>query len=464
VHKLPQSVLDYIRKHDLLRAGDRAGIAVSGGADSVALLRILLELHRELGIVLSVVHFNHKLRGAESDSDEEFVRELAAAHELQFICEIGYVRAHAEKKKSSLETAARELRYEFFTKTLQPRDLDKIATAHTMDDQAETVLLKLARGAGTRGLAGIYPKISTQHSALSIQQGKAVVRPLLETRRSELEAYLAELKQAWREDSSNRELRHMRNRVRHEILPRLEQNVNPRVREALAEAAEIARAEEEFWSEKVAHLLPQFWKRREAAGSLNWKSVEQLGLAVQRRLIRAAAESLGLNLEFRHVEEVLSLGEARASATLPNGWSARWHKGQIHFERGGKTATNYEYQLPVPGKISVPEAKIVIEAALIPGKNTDDGHQREQLLLPRLAASLVVRNWRAGDRFWPAHAKQPKKIKELLQDRNITGDEKKRWPVVANGDEVVWVAGMGIRRDLQVKGREGVLILESPLE
>jgi tRNA(Ile)-lysidine synthase len=118
----------------------------------------------------------------------------------------------------------------------------------------------------------------------------------------------------------------------------------------------------------------------------------------------------------------------------------------------------------VPGKISVPEAKIVIEAALIPGKNTDDGHQRERLLLPRLAASLVVRNWRAGDRFWPAHAKQPKKIKELLQDRNITGDEKKRWPVVANGDEVVWVAGMGIRRDLQVKGREGVLILESPLE
>jgi len=464
VHKLPQSVLDYIRKHDLLRAGDRAGIAVSGGADSVALLRILLELRRELGIVPSVVHFNHKLRGAESETEEQFVRELAAAHELQFICASGDVKAHAVKKKVSLETAARELRYEFFTKTLQTRDLDKIATAHTMDDQAETVLLKLSRGAGTRGLAGIYPKISIQHSALSIQQGKAVVRPLLETRRSDLEAYLAELKQAWREDSSNRELRHMRNRVRHEILPRLVQHVNPRVREALAEAAEIARAEEEFWSEKVAHLLPQFWKRRETAGSLNWKSVEQLGLAIQRRLIRAAAQSLGLNLEFRHVEEVLSLGEARTRATLPNGWSARWHRGQIHFQRGAKTATNYEYQLPVPGKISVPEAKIVIEAALVSRKNTDDGHQREELLLPRLAASLVIRNWRAGDSFWPAHTKQPKKIKELLQDRNITGDEKKRWPVVANGDEVVWVSGLGARRDLRPKANAGVLILESPLE
>jgi tRNA(Ile)-lysidine synthase len=196
---------------------------------------------------------------------------------------------------------------------------------------------------------------------------------------------------------------------------------------------------------------------------LNWRPIEQLGLAVQRRVIRAAAESLGLNLEFRHVEEVLGLGEACTRATLPNGWSARWHKGQIQFERGSKAATNYEYQLPVPGKITVPEARIVIEAALVPAKNTEDGHQREQLLLPRFAQGLVVRNWRAGDRFWPANAKQPKKIKELLQERNITGDEKKRWPVVASGDEVVWVAGLGVRRDLWPETQQGVLILESPL-
>jgi tRNA(Ile)-lysidine synthase len=461
VNKLAQSVLDYIRKHDLLRPGDRVGVAVSGGADSVALLRILLELRGELGIVLSVVHFNHKLRGAESDSDEQFVRELTVAHELKFICDIGDVRAQAAKKKVGLETAARELRYKFFTSVLQSRDLDKIATAHTIDDQAETVLLKLTRGAGTRGLAGVYPKISTQRSALSIQPGKAVVRPLLETRRPDLEAYLTELKQTWREDSSNRELRHMRNRVRHEILPRLEQHVNPSVRETLGEAAEIARAEEEFWSEKIAHRLPQFWTSYDAGGSLNWKPIEQLGLAVQRRVIRAAAESLGLNLEFRHVEEVLGLGEARTRATLPNGWSARWHRGQIHLECGPKGPTDYEYHLPVPGKITVPEAGIVIEATLVSRKKSDD---REPLLLPRFAASLVVRNWRAGERFWPANAKQPKKIKELLQDRNITGEEKKRWPVVASGDDVVWVAGLGARRDLRLKADEGVLILESPLE
>ena len=475
MHNLARSVLDYVRKHDLLRAGDRAGIAVSGGADSVALLRLLLELRRELGIVLSVVHFNHKLRGAESDSDEQFVRELAATHQLQFICESGDVRTHATKKKFSLETAARELRYDFFTKTLQTRDLDKIATAHSLDDQAETVLLKLVRGAGTRGLAGIYPRLAvnhppstsiTQNSAVSTQFAKAMVRPLLGTRRSDLEAYLAKLKQTWREDSSNRELRHMRNRVRHEILPRLEQDVNPSVRETLAEAAEIARAEEEFWSENTTHLLPQFWKKCEATGSLNWKSIEQLGLAVQRRAIRGAAASLGLNLEFRHVEEVLSLAQTRTRATLPNGWSARFYRGQIHFERGVKTATNYEYHLPVPGKISVPEAGIVIEATMVSQESGDGDHPNDSLLAPHLAAHLVIRNWRAGDRFWPANAKQPKKLKELLQDRNITGEQKKRWPVVAAENEVVWVAGWGIRRDLRHKtnANEGLRILESPLE
>src|ERR1700756_2191355 len=199
VDNLAQSVLDYIRKHDLLAAGDRVGVAVSGGTDSVALLRILLELRRELGIVLSVVHLNHQLRGAESDADEQFVRELAVPHGLPIISENCDVKFHAAKNKLSLETAARQLRYQFFRNALAGEPLDKIATAHTIDDQAETVLLKITRGAGTRGLAGIYPKISTQHSAISAQQGKAVVRPLLATRRSEVEAYLREIGQSWRE-------------------------------------------------------------------------------------------------------------------------------------------------------------------------------------------------------------------------------------------------------------------------
>jgi tRNA(Ile)-lysidine synthase len=252
-------VFEYARHHSLLKAGDRVGVAVSGGADAVALLRVLLELRKELGIVLSVVHFNHKLRGDQSEQDERFVAELAQRHGLEMRCESGEVAAYAAEKHLSLETAAREMRYRYFRQLLSEGRLSRIATGHTLDDQAETVLLKIVRGAGGRGLAGIYPQLPVRSSQPRYPEA-SIIRPLLRTRRRDLEAYLATLGQSWREDKSNRDLRHMRNRVRHGILPRLEQYLNPEVREALAETAEIARGEEEDWEREVARSLPLVWK------------------------------------------------------------------------------------------------------------------------------------------------------------------------------------------------------------
>jgi tRNA(Ile)-lysidine synthase len=457
VHKLAQSVLGYIRKHDLLRAGDRVGAAISGGADSVALFRSLLELRQELGIVLSVVHLNHKLRAAESDTDEQFVRELAAAHGLEVICESRDVKRFAAEKKLSLEAAARELRYEFFREELQG-NLDRIATAHTLDDQAETVLMKLARGAGTRGLAGIYPEVSVKHSEFSTRHSvKAIIRPLLATRRGALIGYLNELGQEWREDSSNRDLRHTRNRVRHGILPRLERHVNPAVREALAETAEIARAEEEYWAEEVARLLPQVWNRTGPGGGLDCNGLAALSLARRRRLVRAAGATLGLGLEFRQVEEVLALREEGARTSLPNGWAVSLQKRELRFEVISEVPSEYRYELSVPGEVPVFEAGLKVQALAV--DSAGERYNPETLLDWKYARrGLIVRNWHAGERFWPAHTKEPKKIKELLQDRHITGDEKKRWPVVSSGDEIVWVRGLGVRRDLQATDGRGVLI------
>lgn len=437
------------------------GIAVSGGADSVALLRILLELQQEIGIVLSVVHLNHKLRGVESDADEQFVGEMAAEYGLEFVCESREVKAYAAEKKLSLETAARAVRYEFFEKCLSRNSLNKIATAHTLDDQAETALLKIARGAGTRGLAGIYPSRSIQHLAVA-QANHSIIRPLLGTPRVELEAYLTEIGQEWREDSSNRDLRHTRNRIRHGILPRLERHVNPSVRESLAEAAEIARAEEEYWASEIAQLLPQHWSGTPRGGTISGKRFEALGLALRRRTVRAVGESLGLELEFKHVDEILGLKEG-GCATLPGNWMVSRCKGDIRFEPASAEPVDFSYDLPVPGRVEIAEAGIAIESAVI----DDSGSERyspEHLLDAKLVQKgMVVRNWRAGERFWPAHTKEPKKIKELLQDRHITGDEKKSWPVVASGDEVVWVRGFGVRRDFQANENKGVLIRDSPI-
>jgi tRNA(Ile)-lysidine synthase len=435
--KMVQGVLDYIRRQDLLHAGDRVGVAVSGGADSVALLRIMLELRPELGVVLSVVHFNHKLRGVEAGADGQFVTQLAHRHQLELHVSSGDVAAQARKQHLGIEAAGRQLRYRYFRQLFEEKRLNRIATGHTLDDQAETVLLRIVRGAGTRGLAGIYPQLQVPGSQFS------VVRPLLQTRRRLLEAFLANIGQEWREDSSNRDLRHARNRVRHGIVPRLERTLNPSVRETLAETADIARSEEEYWQKEVGRVLPELWQAERRA--LEPKGLAALPLALRRRMVRAAAESLGLRLEFRHVEEILDLSRTGAqSAMLPQGWVLSLTKDGLQFDSPGPAAaasSDYEYTLPVPGAVEVPEVGTRFEAALVPGSATS-GYNPDHMLDPALLQKeLTVRNWRAGDRYWPAHSKAAKKIKELLQERKLTGSERRLWPVGVSGQEIVWVRG-----------------------
>ena len=240
----------------MLRAGDRVAVAVSGGADSVALLRLLLELRAELGIVLAAAHFNHGLRGEASLADEAFVGELAREHGLEFFVGRADVRDHALATKLSIEAAGRELRYRWLAKLAAEQRFDAVATAHTLDDQAETVLLKFLRGAGTRGLAGIYPVVKPRAQSPGVEAPSSteapngapegaplqrageekkpeprrdvsqdpeevvrIIRPLLPVSRQEVESYLTSLEQSWREDESNLDRRYTRNRVRHELLP-----------------------------------------------------------------------------------------------------------------------------------------------------------------------------------------------------------------------------------------------------
>jgi tRNA(Ile)-lysidine synthase len=461
VRPLATAVLAYIRKHALLKAGDRMGVAVSGGADSVALLRLLLELRSEIGIVLSVVHFNHQLRGADSDGDAQFVADLARHHKLDLHCESADTAAYAAQKHLSIETAARELRYQYFRRLLGEARLNRIATAHTLDDQAETVVLRIVRGAGSRGLAGIYPQLS-----VAGLESATIVRPLLATKHKDLEAYLQSLGQPWREDASNRDLRHARNRVRHGILPRLERFLNPAVRQALAETAEIARAEESYWQGEVARVLPQIWTP--PSGTLNSAALLVLPLAVQRRIVRAACESLGLRLEFRHVEEILALASSpdSKSTELPAGWVVSRKKHSLCLERKlVAAASDYEYPLPIPGSTPVPEVNSRFQTLLVPKNRVEEYNPDHLLNRALLGKELRVRNWRPGDRFWPAHTKAPKKIKELLPGRDSAGPERKLWPVVVDGSEIIWARGFPTPAKLQPQnGDEAIIIQETPLE
>lgn len=450
---LVQKVRSYIQRQQLMQAGDRVSVAVSGGADSTALLRLLLELRAELGIVLSVVHLNHQLRGAESDADEQFVQTLSRDHVLEFHAERTDVKSYSEEKRLSLEAAGRELRYAFFRRLLEQKSVDRIATAHTMDDQAETVLLRLTRGAGTRGLAGIYPKV---RMAQAEDTENWVVRPLLEISRKELEVYLSQIGQSWREDSSNQDERHARNRVRRGLVPWLEENLNPSIRETLSTAAEVARGEEEYWEQILRSLVSEMLggqgDRNSASGirpelSLDAKTLQNLPLALQRRILHSLSAQ-GIHLEFRHIEQVLEFAKNRAghgTLSLP-GWNVTKTVGRLLFQPQQMASISdhdFEYRLTVPGGIVVKETESEFHATIVSaaaaGYNSGDS---EDLLDARLLAQeLQVRNWREGDRFWPAHTKAPRKIKELLQERHVTGPARKRWPVIVSRDEIVWMRG-----------------------
>ncbi len=451
---LQQTAIAFIRKHALLKPGNRVAVAVSGGLDSVALLRLFLELKSELGIVVSVAHFNHQLRGAESDADEHFVADLASKHDLPLHCDRGDVAAYSSEHHLSLEAAARALRYQFFSRLMTEGLVDRVATAHTLDDQAETVLLRLVRGAGTKGLAGIYPIVRPPTN----NSHGAIIRPLLEIKREDLQNYLGSLGQTWREDSSNRDLRHSRNRLRHGIIPRIARDLNPSIQSTLAETAEIARDEESYWNKEVEQILPLVWNVDDSSLCLN--ELHRLSIAMQRRVIRAAASSIGLTLEFKHVEEILSVGtgEERAAA-LPKDWTASVRAGKIRFAPAQSSCVaDYEYPLPAPGSVNVPELASCFEATLV--DSSGEGYNPQDL--PNKCTDLLVRNWRAGDRFWPAHARAEKKVKELLQERHITGTERKHWPVVIYGDTVIWMRGFTARHPVKLEAAEHLLIREIP--
>jgi len=283
----------YLRRHRLVRPGERVGVAVSGGADSVALLRAMGELAPELGVVLFVLHLNHKLRGSESDDDRDFVAALATQLDLDCLIVSIDVAASAEQWKVSLEAAGRRERYNFFQQAAAVFRLDCVATAHTRDDQAETVLLRLLRGAGTGGLAGIFRScdldaladapLSAAGRFFLASKGEEIlfgakpiaeilsspspdvyappppparlIRPLLGTSRQQVEEYLLSLNQPFRHDASNLDPRFLRNRVRAELLPTLERDYNPQLRQALCETAEIAAAENAFFDELVSAAL-----------------------------------------------------------------------------------------------------------------------------------------------------------------------------------------------------------------
>lgn len=411
----------------------RIAVAVSGGADSVFLLHAL----HELGLAAAVLHVNHALRGAESDSDEAFVRTLAQSLSLPV-----HVLA-APVEPGNIEQEARRARYEFFAEHIAQGTCDAVATGHTLDDQAETVLHRFLRGAGTAGLSGIRPATESH-----------IIRPLLELRRDDIRRWLNERGVAWREDTSNQNLAIQRNRIRLQHLPELAASLNPALPDVLATTASWAQAEEDYWSAELDRLSAGYLIEKPKIILIQTRPFLDLPVAVQRRLLRRAIERVRGSLraiDFGHVEGIRAMMAAREGSgriQLPGldvYRSFDWLRlAPVGFDT--RLARDFETPLTVPGRTEVKERELTIEMELTDLQGVYNSEVQGLDWTRSIGSShcLRLRNWRPGDHYQPQGRATADKIKTMFQESRIPLWERRSWPVIVDGDDsIVWSRKFG---------------------
>ena len=419
---LTSKVSEALSRYSMLNPGTRLGVAVSGGADSVCLLRVLSSLHQRL----TVIHVNHHLRGAESDADERFVVELAAGLQLTTMTFPVHLTGGG-----NLEEEAREARRRVFRSLIEGGVVDRIALAHTRSDQAETVLFRLLRGAYVTGLAGMRPVT-----------GDGLIRPMLEVTRSEVEAWLAERGGEFRRDSSNRDMRFARNRIRHELLPQLQRDWNPAIADILANHAWLAQDDEDYWDRVVRERVPA---PSEGAIILDIRALPAEP-AVQRRVLREAIRRVKGDLrqvDYRHIEQVAALtkaGDGHGRVQIPGVDVMRsfdWLRFVVPTEQ--PVERDWEAAVRVPGLAAIAGGTELVF-------QLHDTLVADGIHWPRIAESgqsMLVRNWRPGDRYQPAGHVHEEKVKTMFHDARIPLWERRGWPVVCLGNEIVWSRRFG---------------------
>ncbi len=440
-----EQVRKTITRYNMLPRASRVAVAVSGGPDSVCLLHALVDLAPSLQITLSVAHLNHHLRGAESDEDEHFVARLAATLNLPFH------RAAANLPAvENLEQAARNARRAFFAQL----PADRIALGHTRDDQAETVLFRLLRGSGLRGLAGIHPVTAAGY-----------IRPLIDTTRTEVLDFLRARNIPYREDSSNRDPRFARNRIRASLLPQLARDWNPRIAESLAHLAHLAHDEELWWQTHLNEIAPTILHERAGGIEIQSSALAQLPPAVARRLLRRAITQVKGDLrsvDYAHIERILELAghpEGDGRLRLP-GLDIRRSFDWIRLASAALSQDFAATPLTIPGVYPVPpnsalHLEVVSHSSTAP---KDATLKAAELSLRRLPPVLELRGWKPGDHYRPEGQTRDQKIKEMFQMERVPSWLRSSWPIVSSGDQIVWSRTFGAAAEFAASRESGPVL------
>ncbi|HBR18085.1 MAG: tRNA lysidine(34) synthetase TilS [Deltaproteobacteria bacterium RIFCSPLOWO2_12_FULL_43_16] len=474
-------VKDTIKKFRMLSKGDTIVVGVSGGIDSVALLHMLTGLAEECKLSLIVAHLNHCMRGRESDRDEGFVKEIAKRLGIKCICRKMNISALA-RKGESLQDVARQARYRFFEEAADRYNADRIATGHTMDDQAETMVMRFLRGAGLSGLSGIPPV-----------RGK-YIRPLIDTTREEIERYAAVHGLKFVKDSSNKSTKYLRNKIRLKLMPIFD-DYNPNMKIDMARLARILSRDEDYLKNKTKDFYKNLVARRDANTiTFSLKKLRNLHDAIKARIFFIAVEELlGASKGFYscHIEDFLELLSNKLpniSINLPGGMVLYKEYDNVTIERGQgakgarsqksglplqavsrgaksqekKANISFEQELKTTGKTNVVEGKGLkiaelkaeiincdseseIQAPLtliLSHKGRGKGEGVAYFDYDKLKLPIVVRNFKHGDCFIPLGMKGHKKLQDLFIEKKIARRKRSLIPIIISGSEIIWVAGI----------------------
>ncbi|MDD4179381.1 MAG: tRNA lysidine(34) synthetase TilS [Candidatus Margulisbacteria bacterium] len=437
--------LQAANEYRMFQPGETVLVAVSGGADSTALLNLLNECRSELGISLHVAHLNHLLRKGDAELDVRFVEGLAQKLGIPITVEAVDVAALAEKEKMGIEEAARVARYDYFERTAEKIGASKVAVGHTADDNIETFLMRLLRGSGLRGLCGIPPK-----------RGK-IVRPLIKVWRREIEDYVGALKLVPRRDHTNYESRYLRNSVRLKLVPQLKiYNLN--IKEIILQTILLLTEDNLYIENQSAEALDEVGLAQKIGEiKLNIDKFKKLDRTIQRYVLRLAIEKVKGNLAqlaYNHVCQILDKLEAteKWELHLPDGIYAIGERNGLTISRDKPKILEtkpYKYALQVPGEVKVAETGQTVRASF--AERGDIGERADTAFVDYsfLGKEVIVRNKLLGDKFSPLGVKGTKKLQDYFVDEKVPQEERSRIPIVESVGRIIWVAGK--RLDDRVK-------------
>jgi bifunctional protein TilS/HprT len=466
--RLIDSVRATLAEHHMITAGETLVVAVSGGPDSLCMLHILHSLHADLGIALHVAHLDHILRGAESAAEAAFVATTAREWGLPATIAAVDVGALAKETHDNLHQAARDARYAFLAQVAHTVGARAVAVAHNADDQAETVLMHLLRGAGPAGLRGMRPVVpweewaGMKNAECRIERASLVdpssfftlhsslIRPLLQITRAEIEHYCAEHGLDPRCDPTNLDRRPTRNRIRHELLPLLIE-YNPHIVAALGRTAIVTADENDLVLQVLVSIWPTLVLPRPGAIDFVGTAWRALHPALQRAALRRAYALLGgdATLELEHVEaaRALAAGSVGGRTELPGGIPLTVAYGGA-FTLGAPSApdgpqlTGEEIPLPIPGQIALADGWTIAAVALTPPLPAPDSVWEAYLDIEAVAGALVVRRRRPGDRLRPAGGRGSRRLQDIFVDIKLARALRDAWPLVATSTALVWVPGL----------------------